>query len=158
MYFKAHPSWLSQNNNNNNMRGAVQRPLQTRWVEESLTPCSLCGALHSAASQLSDTEDPLCHHYHAAWSQETLFQKGRLIFSLTIREWLKNRHQTGLIKNRRRLQKCVAPLLLEIWTRPQHYPCHKVTTGPSSIPKLRMWSVLFCSSLSSSLITMCNTQ
>lgn len=76
-----------------------------KWVEERLTPCSLCGALHSAASRRSDTEDPLCHYYHAAWSRETLFQNGGLIFSRTIREWLKNRHQTGLIKNRRRLQK-----------------------------------------------------
>lgn len=79
---------------------------KNRWVEESRTPCSLCGALHSAASRRSDTEDPLCHYYHAAWSRETLFQNGGLIFSRTIREWLKNRHQTGLIKNRRRLHYC----------------------------------------------------
>lgn len=109
---------------NNKTLGSNAAPLQTRWVEESLTLCSLCDVHHSAASQPSDTEDPLCHHPHAAWSQETLFQKGRLIFSLTIREWLKNRHQTGLIKNRRRLHICMAPLILPRYPHLHYLPFH----------------------------------
>lgn len=85
-----------------NMRQQCSTPPNTRWVEESLTPAVrvVCSTLlhHSQVTQRI-----LCvsHHHHAAWSQETLLQKGRLIFSQTLREWLKNRHQTGLIKNRR---------------------------------------------------------
>lgn len=83
-------------------KAAVQRPSKPDGRRQESDSSSLRGVvLNSAASQPSDTEDSLCHHHHAAWSQETLFQKGRLIFSLTIREWLKNRHPTGLIKNRK---------------------------------------------------------
>lgn len=135
-------------------------PNQMGGGESDSSACVLRSTLlhHSQ----SDTEDPLCHHHHhAAWSQETLFQKGRLIFSLTIREWLKNRHQTGLIKNRK---GCLNVWLLWSFYIHSHrdhlslfhmtklsllnftscsHKYLKPTTGPSFIPKQSMWLVLF---------------
>ena len=62
-----------------------------------------CFFYYFAASQPSDTVGPLWpRHHHTARSQGTLFQYRSLIFSPVSREWLKNRHQTGLIKNRGR--------------------------------------------------------
>lgn len=95
----------------NQMGGGESDSMQPVW---RVLPCCITAKWHrrSFVSLFIRCLEP----------RETLLQKGRLIFSLTIREWLKNRHQTGLIKNRRSLHECVTPLILQKWTPPPPPP------------------------------------
>ncbi|MEQ2189955.1 hypothetical protein GOODEAATRI_030654 [Goodea atripinnis] len=82
---------------------------------------ALCGVLLSAASQPSDTEDPLCHHHHhTAWSQETLLQKRKTHFSLTLRSDSRIDIKLGCLKIEG-LHKWLTLLILQ--KVPNHFFC-----------------------------------